>query len=185
MSGTHLDITDLKQIELALRRSDQRFRALAESSRAIPWEADFTTYRITYVGPQIEAVVGVSAKDWVEKDLWPERLHPEDRERVMREAAEYSRAGVDHNLEYRLIATDGRVVWIRDLVSVIKSEDGQTWLYGAMVDITEQKQVEEVLRESEARYRQAERVVRVERRFFGVDRSGGAAADAEGDASIS
>ncbi|HJR22043.1 MAG TPA: PAS domain-containing protein, partial [Dongiaceae bacterium] len=102
MSGTHLDITDLKQIELALRRSDQRFRALAESSRAIPWEADFTTYRITYVGPQIEAVVGVSAKDWVEKDLWPERLHPEDRERVMREAAEYSRAGVDHNLEYRL-----------------------------------------------------------------------------------
>ena len=158
MSGTHLDITDLKQIELALRRSDQRFRALAESSRAIPWEADFTTYRITYVGPQIEAVVGVSAKDWVEKDLWPERLHPEDRERVMREAAEYSRAGVDHNLEYRLIATDGRVVWIRDLVSVIKSEDGQTWLYGAMVDITEQKQVEDVLRESEARYRQAERV---------------------------
>ena len=108
MSGTHLDITDLKQIELALRRSDQRFRALAESSRAIPWEADFTTYRITYVGPQIEAVVGVSAKDWVEKDLWPERLHPEDRDRVMREAAEYSRAGVDHNLEYRLIATDGR-----------------------------------------------------------------------------
>ena len=158
MSGTHLDITDLKQIELALRRSDQRFRALAESSRAIPWEADFSTYRITYVGPQIEAVVGVSAKDWVEKDLWPERLHPEDRDRVMREAAEYSQAGVDHNLEYRLIAVDGRVVWIRDLVSVIKLEDGQTWLYGAMVDVTEQKQIEEALRESEARYRQAERV---------------------------
>ena len=158
MSGTHLDITDLKQIELALRRSDQRFRALAESSRAIPWEADFTTYRITYVGPQIEAVVGFSAKDWVEKDLWPERLHPEDRDRILREAAEYSRAGVDHNLEYRVIAADGRVVWIRDLVSVIKSEDGQTWLYGAMVDVTEEKQIEEALRESEARYQQAERV---------------------------
>ena len=77
---------------------------------------------------------------------------------MLREAAEYSRAGVDHNLEYRLIAADGRVVWIRDLVSVIKSEDGQTWLYGAMVDVTEEKQIEETLRESEARYRQAERV---------------------------
>jgi PAS domain S-box-containing protein len=158
LAGTHFDITDLKQIELALRRSDQRFRALAESSRAIPWEADFTTYRITYVGPQIEAVVGFSAGDWVEKDLWPERLHPEDRDRILREAADYARAGVDHNLEYRLIASDGRVVWIRDLVSVIKSEDGQTWLYGAMVDVTEEKQIEEALRESEARYRQAERV---------------------------
>jgi PAS domain S-box-containing protein len=158
LSGTHLDITDLKQIELALRRSDERFRALAESSRAIPWEADFATYRITYVGPQIEAVVGFSAADWVGKDLWPERLHPEDRDRILREAADYARAGVDHNLEYRLIAADDRVVWIRDLVSVIKSEDGQTWLYGAMVDVTEEKQIEQTLRESEARYRQAERV---------------------------
>jgi len=158
IAGTHLDITDLKQVELALRRSDQRFRALAESSRAVPWEADFATYRITYVGPQIEAVVGFSAADWVGKDLWPERLHPEDRERVLREAAEFSRAGVDHNLEYRLIAADGHVVWIRDLVSVIRLDDGQTWLYGAMVDVTEEKQREQALRESEARYRQAERV---------------------------
>jgi PAS domain S-box-containing protein len=158
MSGTHLDITDLKQIELAMRRSDQRFRALAESSRAVPWEADFATYRITYVGPQIETVTGFSAAEWVGKDLWPERLHPEDSDRVLREAAEYARAGVDHNLEYRLIAADGCVVWIRDLVSVIKSEDGQTWLYGAMVDVSEEKQVEQTLRESEARYRQAERV---------------------------
>jgi PAS domain S-box-containing protein len=161
ISGTHLDITDLKQIELALRRSDERFRALAESSRAVPWEADIATNRITYVGPQIESVVGFRAAEWVEKDLWPERLHPEDRERAMRESAEYSRAGVDHNLEYRLMAADGRVVWIRDLVSVIKSDDGQTWLYGAMVDITEEKNTEQALRESEARYRQAERVAKL------------------------
>jgi PAS domain S-box-containing protein len=158
LSGTHLDITDLKQAELALRRSDHRFRALAESSRAIPWEADVATDRITYVGAQIESVAGFSARDWVEKDLWPERLHPDDRDRVLREAAELARAGVDHNLEYRLVAADGHVIWIRDLVSVIKSEDGQSWLYGAMVDITEEKQTEQALRDSEARYRQAERV---------------------------
>ncbi len=101
---------------------------------------------------------GSLRQEWVAKDLWPERLHPEDRDRVLREAAEYARAGVDHNLEYRLIAADGRVVWIRDLVSVIKTDDGQTWLYGAMIDVTEEKQIEETLRESEARYRQAERV---------------------------
>jgi PAS domain S-box-containing protein len=158
MAGTHLDITDFKQIEIALRRSDDRFRALAESSRAVPWEANIASDRITYVGPQIEAVTGFNAKDWVEQDLWPQRLHPEDRERVLREATEYARAGLDHNLEYRLVAADGRVVWVRDLVSVAKSEDGSTWLYGAMVDVTDEKQREQILRESEARYRQAERV---------------------------
>src|SRR5262249_27855570 len=133
-------------------------RALAETSRAIPWEADFSANRITYVGAQIETVVGFTAKEWVEKDLWPERLHPDDRDRVVREAGEFSRAGIDYNLQYRLIAADGRVVWIRDLVSVNKTDDGQIWLYGAMVDVTEEKQTEQALRESEARYRQAERV---------------------------
>ena len=112
MSGTHLDITDLKQIELALRRSDQRFRALAGSLARDSLGSGLHDLSHHLCRAADRAVVGLSAKDWVEKDLWPERLHPEDRDRVMREAAEYSRAGVDHNLEYRLIATDGRIVWI-------------------------------------------------------------------------
>ena len=58
----------------------------------------------------------------------------------MREAAEYSRAGVDHNLEYRLIATEGRIVWIRDLVSVLSRRTANLALR-AMVDVTEQKQM--------------------------------------------
>jgi PAS domain S-box-containing protein len=156
--GTHLDITDVKKTEIALRRSEERFRSLAESSRAVPWEADIATFQITYVGPQIEAVTGYSPTDWVEKDLWPQRLHPEDRDRAMKEVDTIAKEALDHNLEYRLIAADGRVVWIRDMISVVKSDDGQKWLYGVMVDVTEGKQREQALRESEQRYRQAERV---------------------------
>jgi len=156
--GTHLDITGVKDTEIALRRSEERFRALAESSRAVPWEADVSTFRITYVGPQIERITGFSPSDWVNKDLWPQRLHPDDRARVIREGEERAKEGIDHNLEYRLIAADGRVVWIRDLISVIKGDEGQRWLYGVMVDITEEKSREQALRESESRYQQAERV---------------------------
>ncbi len=156
--GTHLDITGVKDTEIALRRSEERFRALAESSRAVPWEADVRTLRITYVGPQIERITGFSPADWVDKDMWPQRLHPDDRARVIREGEERAKEGIDHNLEYRLIAADGRVVWIRDLISVIKGDEGQRWLYGVMVDITEEKSREQALRESESRYRQAERV---------------------------
>ncbi|MBL9034305.1 MAG: PAS domain-containing protein [Rhodospirillaceae bacterium] len=158
MIGTHLDITGVKDTEIALRRSEERFRALAESSRAVPWEADVTTFRITYVGPQIERIVGFTPADWVGKDLWPQRLHPEDRARVIREGEERAKEGIDHNLEYRLIAADGRVVWIRDLITVIRGDDGQKWLYGVMVDITEEKSREQALRESESRYRRAESV---------------------------
>lgn len=156
--GTHLDITDVKKTEIALRRSEERFRSLAESSRAVPWEADISTFQITYVGPQIEGITGYSPADWVEKDLWPQRLHPDDRDRAMKEVEVLAKEALDHNLEYRLIAADGRVVWIRDMISVIKSDDGQRWLYGVMVDVTEGKQREQALRESEQRYRQAERV---------------------------
>jgi PAS domain S-box-containing protein len=145
--GTHLDITDVKKTEIALRRSEERFRSLAESSRAVPWEADISTFQITYVGPQIERVTGYSPTDWVEKDLWPQRLHPEDRDRAMKEVDILAKEALDHNLEYRLIAADGRVVWIRDMISVIKSDDGQRWLYGVMVDVTEGKQREQALRE--------------------------------------
>lgn len=158
MIGTHLDITDVKDTEIALRRSEERFRALAESSRAVPWEADITAFRITYVGPQIERIAGFTPAEWVQKDLWPQRLHPEDRERVMREGEERAKLGIDHNLEYRLIAADGHVVWIRDLITVVHGDAGQKWLYGVMVDITEEKAREQALRESESRYRQAERV---------------------------
>lgn len=156
--GTHLDITGVKDTEIALRRSEERFRALAESSRAVPWEADVSTFRITYVGPQIERITGFSPSDWVGKDMWPQRLHPDDRARVIREGEERAKEGIDHNLEYRLIAADGRVVWIRDLISVIKGDEGQRWLYGVMVDITDEKSREQALRESESRYQQAERV---------------------------
>ncbi len=69
--------------------SEERYRQLVESVRAIPWEVDLATWRFTYVGPQAVEILGYPLEDWYSEGFWAEHLHPEDRgemRRVRREA---------------------------------------------------------------------------------------------------
>jgi diguanylate cyclase (GGDEF)-like protein/PAS domain S-box-containing protein len=97
-----------------------------------------------YVGAQIEPILGFTEEEWrANPRLWAERLHPEDRERVMNEEARggsgESAAGA---LEYRMIRRDGAVVWIRDDAVLVRGEDGTNRWHGVLSDVTEQKQAE-------------------------------------------
>jgi serine phosphatase RsbU (regulator of sigma subunit) len=67
-------------------------------------------------------------------------VHPEDRERVLAEEARTDQTGEPFNVEYRVIAGDGRVVWVRDEATLVRDEEGQPlyWL-GVQYDVTEQK----------------------------------------------
>lgn len=122
------------------------YKTLLESTQAIPWKIDWKTMRFAYIGPQIEALLGWSPDSWVSAEDWASRMHPEDRERVVNFCVSQSKDGCDHEADYRALTQDGRYVWIRDVVHVVRNADGEVdSLVGFMFDISERKATEQKL----------------------------------------
>lgn len=122
------------------------YKTLLESTRAIPWKIDWSTKRFAYIGPQIESLLGWSQQSWLTVQDWAERMHPGDRERVVNYCVSQSQCGIDHEADYRALARDGSYVWIRDVVHVVRHENGEVdALIGFMFDISERKRNEEKL----------------------------------------
>jgi PAS domain S-box-containing protein len=133
------------QVKNLSNMTDSQMRFLLESTDAIPWVFDWITNEFSYIGPQIEKILGYPRQSWVDANVWAERIHSEDRDRVVNYCISQAKDGNDHYMEYRTIAKDGSVVWIRDIVHVVR-EDGVTKeIIGFMIDITEKKLIEEEL----------------------------------------
>lgn len=141
-------MSDQKQdaLKSALKINDTFYKTLLESTRAIPWRIDWATMQFTYIGPQIQALLGWSTDSWTSANDWAERIHPDDREKVVGFCISQSKDGVDHEMDYRALTIDGDYVWIRDVVHVIRDDNGVTeTLVGFMFDINERKKNEEEL----------------------------------------
>ena len=122
------------------------YKTLLESTNAIPWQIDWKTMRFSYIGPQIERLLGWSQASWQSAEDWAARMHPEDRDRVVNFCVSQSQAGTDHEADYRALTADGREVWIRDVVHVVRGADGEVEsLIGFMFDISERKKTEQQL----------------------------------------
>ena len=122
------------------------YRTLLESTKAIPWKIDWATMEFAYIGPQIEALLGWPPSSWKNVNDWAERMHPEDRASVVDFCVAQSRAGTDHEADYRALTRDGGYVWLRDVVHVVRNADGEVdSLVGFMFDISERKRNEEKL----------------------------------------
>jgi diguanylate cyclase (GGDEF)-like protein/PAS domain S-box-containing protein len=100
--------------------------------------------RFAYVGPQIEQLLGWSPDSWVSVEDWATRMHPEDRAWVVDFCVAQSKAGTDHEADYRALTKDGEYVWIRDVVHVKRNPDGTVEaLVGFMFDISQRKKDEQ------------------------------------------
>ena len=123
------------------------YKTLLESTKAIPWKIDWKTMAFTYIGPQIEHLLGWRQDSWLSVDDWATRMHPEDREWVVNFCVSQSQSGTDHEADYRALTADGDYVWIRDVVHVARDENGEVEaLIGFMFDISERKKTEEKLK---------------------------------------
>jgi PAS domain S-box-containing protein len=150
------DITEGREAAEQLARAEERYRTLVEQLPLAIYVDKLDEHSSAiYMSPQIEAILGYSVEEWLADPLLLERiLHPDDRERVMAEVRGMLDRSEPLMSEYRLIAKDGRTVWIRDADVAIRDEDGQPlYAQGYMLDVTEQKATEERLREAEENFR--------------------------------
>ena len=105
----------------------------------------------SYISGQVERLLGYTAAEWRnDPDLWMKLLHPEDREAAIEENRRTNEAAAASSMEYRLIARDGRVVWIHDQFVYIRDDEGNPmYNQGVMLDITERREAEGAMRQAE------------------------------------
>ena len=152
------DITKRKLAEQALQESETKYRTLVERIPAITYIARLDKTSTTmYVSPQIDTILGFTQADFeAEPDTWHQQLHPDDRERVLAELSLFHGNNKPFQSEYRMLAHDGRILWMKDEANITRDSDGRPlYVQGIMFDITQQKQVEEALRTSEERFNKA------------------------------
>jgi PAS domain S-box-containing protein len=169
IEGVLTNVTEQKQVEIALRESEERFRTLASHAPVGIFQEDRNGIR-TYVNERWCQITGASletAMGWG----WIRLVHPEDRELVDSEWRAALQAGVSHAAEYRILRTDGQTAWVQTSVVPVKDETGNINGYvGTVTDLTEQKKTEEQLRrqniELENRNRDIEVANRLKTQFL-------------------
>lgn len=149
------EISERKKAEAALAVNESRFRTLVEYINAVPWQMDLSSGHFTYIGPQVEKMLGYPVESWVDITTWSDRVHPDDRASAVSIFKKALSRGIDHDFEYRSVAADGREVWIRDIGSVVKAPDRPVEMVGVKIDITASKRAEQDLVSSEQRLRLA------------------------------
>ncbi len=143
------DITERKKVENSLRESQQQYEQLVNTIDSIVWEVDVASFQYIFVSQQAERILGYPKERWLEHDFWPNHIHPEDRDSAVEYCKKSTAKMKDHVFEYRMLAADGRIVWLRDIVTVIVENNKPVKLQGVMVDITNHKHLEEQLHHSQ------------------------------------
>jgi hypothetical protein len=133
------DVTKRHQHEERLRQAEAKYRTLVEQLPLATYVNSIgLPLQTTYMSPQIERMLGYPVSKWLEPGFFITVLHEEDRERVSAEVIRTHQTGETFRMEYRVIAADGRVVWVLDeTVAVRDAEYHPIMLQGCLVDVTD------------------------------------------------
>jgi len=159
--GVTRDITDRKRAQEALKESERRFRLVTETIQDVFWIRARGLTETVYVNPAYEALWGHSRESLYQSPAsFLDAIHEDDRQRVTNTIRTQSDGEWD--MEYRIVRPDGSIRWVRDRSSCIRNESGEPYLItGLAMDITERKETEEALLESERELLTTNRIAQI------------------------
>jgi PAS domain S-box-containing protein len=150
--GFLIDISKRKDAEQQLREAEDKFRSIVEQNPAVIYTQEFdpdhpSLSRTTYISPRQPELFGYTVEESLaDPELWSRMVHPDDRERVLAADVGSNAAPPDRfSMEYRMIAKDGRIVWVQDDAQLVRVQGRRPYWQGFLLDITERKQAEEQL----------------------------------------
>jgi len=154
MTGIARDISKHKAAEEALRQSQEKYHLLVENVPSILWKTSEKGITV-FISSNIKEIYGYSPKEiYMDSyNSWLKRIHHDDLPEVKKSFQALFDRGKKFDVAYRIKRKDGEWIWIRDLANVVHEENGEKYAYGVFTDITDYKQMEKALRESEEKYR--------------------------------
>jgi PAS domain S-box-containing protein len=132
------------------RDAQRQYEQLVASIDGVVWEFDTQTFLFTFVSRQAERLLGYPLEQWLRPGFWVDHLYPDDRDGALEFCLRATREKRSHVHEYRMMAADGRAVWLRAVVHGDAEGDVATQLRGVLIDVSERKRVEAALRQREA-----------------------------------
>jgi PAS domain S-box-containing protein len=160
--GIVLDVTAQRDAGPDVLQAEERYRLLVEQLPAVTWvdevpADDPTDLTPVYISPQLERLLGYVPREWLtDPDLWNRVTHPDDVAAAEAGAQRSFEEGTPLSIEYRMIARDGRTVWVREQASLVRDTHGTPRFWqGVYIDITELKHAEVELSNALEREREA------------------------------
>src|SRR5258707_740414 len=154
IAGIAADITERKQAEEALRKSERVLREAESLGHTGSWEHNLVTGEIFNTGEQLRLFFGDDRSKGASFEDYTQAIHPDDRESVMRRHAQLLAEGGPRDIEYRVVWPDGSVHVLFGRATVVRDELGQAVrTYGTNLDVTERRRAEEAVRRSEEHLR--------------------------------
>ena len=154
--GVGQDVTNRRVADETLAEARARYQRMVEQLPLVTYVESLDAESALYISPQIEELAGYTAEEWMaDPNFFGKVLYPDDRDHVLGEFAEMHRTGDMLDGEYRVVARDGRLVWVHDVAVRVRDEAGNPlYSQGYMVDVTARHAAEQALAESRAQLEQ-------------------------------